>query len=413
MALTTDSASFGPFLKRIWPNGYKEALYDQVPTLGVLPKSTDFYGEAKAVPIHLSGINGSNTFSDALANESDAEVRRFLVTRAKDYVTAKVDVEALKASSNNKGAAGKAIMVQTRAALYTMGRSAGAQIFGNGDGYIGTVSGAVSGNDTIELTDSRDVVKFEKGQAIGFYDTSGSADIDPNTADVHPVVLAVDREAGTIQFDKDIAGGSNVLATAVADGDRLYRVGDSTAGVGGAAGFGKWIPLAAPTSGDSHFGVDRSVDPVRLAGNRVVGNGGKMEDILFDASAQVMINGGRPDLLIVNPMKFAELCKSLYAKVEYCDVKSDIPTVGFQGIKLATPSGMVRVLPDPMCPYATGWLLQKNTWELCSLGAFPHRFNEDGLQSTRAADADSIAFRFKAYWNLICKQPHCNARITW
>lgn len=407
MTLSTAAASFGPALKRLYPNGLKEALYEDVPTIGWLPKTQDFEGEAKAVVIHLSGINGSNTFAEAQRHASDTEVRRFLVTRVSDYTLAKLEAEAMMASRSNKGAVARALQTQTRAALYTMGRSLGTQLLGPGDGTLGSV-GSVS-TATMTLADSRDVTKFELGQAIGFLDASNSdAALAPSTANTYPVVTAVDRSAGTVTFSISLA---TAFTAAIAAGDKPYRVGDSASTVG--AGFEAWIPATAPTSGDNHFGVDRSVDTVRLAGNRVDGGGAKMEDVVMEASAEAMINGGRPDTLILNPLRFAELNKSAYAKTEFCEIKTDIAKVGYQGVKFATPSGMVVALPEPLCPYDVGWLLQKDTWELASLGPCPH-FADDGAgKYDKISNDDGIEFRIRAYWNLICHKPHCNTRIAW
>lgn len=410
--MTVGAGNFGPLFKRLYPNGLKEALYEDSPSVGIIPKDTSFEGEAKAVVIHLSGVMGSHTFEEAQRHASDAESRRFLVTRVKDYAVATMDAETMLASKSNKGAVARTIDMQTRSALYTIGRSVGAQLFGDGDGYLGAV-GSLDSTDGIVLADPRDVVNFEVGYRIGFYDSSASADLTA-TANNWPIITSINRETGLIRFDEDVSGGSAILSAAVAAGDSLYRVGDRSGGAGlGASGFGKWLPLAAPTSGDSFFGVDRSVDPVRLAGNRIVGSGARLEDTVMTASAKVMINGGRPDTLIVNPLRFAELNKSSYSKTEFCDISTDIARVGYKGIRFPTPSGVVEVLPDPQCPYATGWLLQKNTWEICSLGPLPHFAKDDGSKYDRQATADGIEFRIRAFWNLICHKPHCNARITW
>lgn len=415
MTLTTATASFGPALKRLYPNGLIEAYLKTCPTVGILPKSTDFVGEAKAVVVHLGGGHAAGSFAEAQNYSADAEVRRFLVTRAKKYAIATVDNEAIMASRNDKGAVARALKTQIDSQLNILARATGVEVAGPGNSYRGEVT-SVSGQ-VITLSDARDHVNFELGMALNFIDVSAtpdSAGVLQSTKE-YPRIEAIDPSTGTLTVDQAV--DSTVVFTAqMAVGDKLIAAGDwaqaGTAGIG-AVGIGDWLPASAPVSGDSFFGVDRSDHVERLAGVRVSGSGARMEDVVMDTAARVMLNEGRPDTLILNPMKFSELNKSAYSKVQFCEIESTVTNIGFSGMKFPTPAGFIDVLPDPQCPVSTAYMIEKSTWELCSLGELPHFDTADGGRYDRQTNADGIEFRIKQYWNTICKKPQANARITW
>lgn len=401
MALDLTATSFGPALKLLYPNGLAEIMYENVPFVGWVPKDDQFYGEAKVLVPFISGTRGSNTFSNA-NEKGDVTVKRFVVTRVKDYAIASVDAETLMATRNDKGAVAKALDTQIRGAMYEMSRSAGAQVYGDGTGQRAVIT--AHGATTVTVA-REDIVNFELGMALECYDDSGSA---LGTATSANIVTAIDRDAGTITF-----GGTDpetALGVTIENGaDWLLREGDYNAS---AAGLQGWLPTTAPTAGDSFFSLDRSSDPVRLAGIRYVGSSSLLEETIMDACAYAAINGARPDTLFLNPVKFAQLNKSQFAKT-LVDVGTDIPGIGYKALRIPTATGTIDVMPDPNCPVGKGFLLTKSSWELCSLGAFPHFAKDDGLKMAREAAADAVTFRIRAYWQLVCLKPGKNMVITW
>lgn len=400
MTLSVAAASFGPALKYLYPKGLAEILYPKVPLVGWMPKTTNFVGEAKAIVPFTAGTNGSTTFSTANDNRSDVKVDRFLVTRVKDYAIASIDAEAIMASANDKGAVARALDTQIRGAMYTMARSAGFQCYSDGTGRRaqGDGSWTVSG-DTVTLADPRDIVHFERGMYLDFESTGGSL----RTIVTRPYITAVDRAAGT--FTVQVADLS-VAVTSVANTDYILRAGDKD---NCAAGLQAWVVGGA--SPGTLFSLDRDPDPLRLAGMTFPGTSSILEETIIDACAEAVINGAMPDTLFVNPKRAAQLNKSAYAKT-LVDVKTDVPGIGYKAFEIPTASGSVKVIPDPNCPYAYGFLLERDTWELASLGEFPHFAKDDSLKYLREASADAISFRLRAYWNICCHQPGKNMKIT-
>jgi hypothetical protein len=397
-----DITAFTNALNRLYPEGGLEtAWYEPAPFAAWLPKRYDFGGLNKAVRPLIGAIRGSNDFAQALAAKSTPTIRDFTVTRVKTYVIGSIDNEALEASKGTKNASAEALKTQVDSALYEFGRAAARQTWNTSGGARGQIStGSTVGSATITLADIRDIVHFE-------IDMEVQADTVDGGGTVHPgfvTITAIDRDAGTLTISGDWNAAGNIPA--VGTSDFLFRRGDYGTCLSGVL---DWIPASAPTAGDSFFGVDRSVDTQRLAGSRVSAVGKSIEEAAFDAQARLAQNGGRADTLWLHTERWADLCKSIQAKVQYSPGGSG--KVGFASFQIAGARGMVNVMADPNAPYQYALLTRKQAWELCGLGKIPRFSEEDGLKFQREASADAIEFRLKAYWQMICKRPIDNALI--
>jgi len=179
------------------------------------------------------------------------------------------------------------------------------------------------------------------------------------------------------------------------------------------AGLAAWLPVTAPTSGDSFWGVDRSADPTRLAGVRFNGQSETIEEALIDAAALVAREGGDPDMCFMNFASWAALEKSLGSKVQYVDVKHEEADIAFAGIRIHSPYGVITVIPDRNCPTQTAYLLSMSNWKLRSLGRVPHilTYGLEGLEGLRVGNADALEIRIGYYANLICNAPGWNCVV--
>jgi len=395
-------SSFSSALKILYPDSLEEIWFPEAPFLAWVPKSYDFEGSSKQTNAIISGIRGSTDFSTALNGKSVPSMVKFNVTRKKDYVIGSIDNETMMASQSNKGAIAKAIKTQVDAAAYEFGRSAAFQVWGAGTGVRGTVSAYNAGTGVVTLTDRRDCVKFEVGMVLQIKSAAGVINAGFYS------VTAVDLDLGTLTVTLG-GGAANPIAT-----DLLGRDGDFLAGVGASnciSGVFAWVPPTAPGVADNFFGVNRSVNPSRLAGTRVKGGAKTIEEVVFDSLARGRTAGGKFDCLWMNSERAAELQKSMTAKA-FVDIQSaGKAKVGFQGFQLSTPQGQLMVMDDPNCPYAYGLLTKRDAWEYASLGDAPHFAEEDGRRFLRESTSDGIEFRLKAYSNLICHRPIDNVLI--
>jgi hypothetical protein len=393
-------SSFSSALKILYPDSLEEVWFPEAPFLSWVPKAYDFEGSSRQTNAMFSGIRGSTQFGVALNGKTTPALAKFNVTRKKDYVLGSIDNETMMASQSNKGAIAKAIKVQVDAAAYEFGRSMAVQCWGDGSGTRGVVASVAAG-PVVTLTDRRDCVKFEVGMVLE--NKSAAGVIYAGTF----LVTALDIDLGTVTLT--LQGG----AVAPIATDLLAREGDFLAGVGQSncmSGVFAWIPVASPTA-TPFFGVDRSVNPVRLAGGRVRGGAKTIEEVVFDSLARGKTNGGKFDTVWMNSERASELQKSMQAKA-FVDVQSaGKAKVGFQGFNLVTSSGALTVLDDPTCPYAYGLMTRRDAWEFATLGDAPHFAEEDGRRFLRESASDGIEFRLKMYGNLICQRPVDNVLI--
>jgi hypothetical protein len=376
-------------------------IYKRNPFFAMVKKSTDFAGKYYPQPIITAPSAGrSATFATAQANQTAWAGQEFLVTRKKDYSIFTIDNETMMASATDKGAFVKGIKTTADLAWTAIENSLCAALFRSGTGSLGQISSISSG--VITLTNIGDVVGFEVNQAIQANATDGGT---PRAAVGY--VIAVNRMLGKVTVSTSLGGSAGSPSGWTAN-DYLLVQGDNNAKLSGLAA---WIPSADPTGGDSFYGVDRSVDPTRLAGLRYDGSTQSIEEAAIDACAYLDREGGSPTIGVTNPVSFAALEKSLGAKVQYVDMKSEAG-IGFRGIQINAPSGVVTIMSDRSCQAAMMWLLDMGTWELKSLGEAPHILNYGDGQQLRVYNADAVEGRIGFYGNLLCNAPGFNARVT-
>jgi len=406
MTLTVANAERA--LKELYgKRGLAYALYEKNPVLARLPKDENFTGYTKRIPLLVApGGGGSHTFANALANRTGGNYRGFNLDRKKDYAIFTLENEAMLASRDDKGAFVKLLESETHGAKNKIGQSLSRGIFGSGSASLGQI-GSISGGDTITLTDRRNIVNFEVGMVLVSDVADGGGTVDTATA----TIARVNREAGTIQ-------ATAALNAEFAVNDYLFREGDYDQGMNG---FASWIPSTAPTSGDSFLGLDRSVDAVRLAGFRytaTVADDETLDQAVVNLGAEMEIQEATPDVLVCHPTVYARLKNDARDRTTFekqvvpIRIGGDEVKISYKALMFSLGTGQVEIIGDKHCRRDDMWLLQMDTWELCSLGAAPHMFVGDGNQRMLTEhNADAVQGRFMYYANLGCKMPGYNARM--
>lgn len=337
----------------------------------------------------------SATFANALAQKTNSQIKAFTITRVTDYSLANISNEVLEASQGDADAFMRAATTEIDGAIQAVTNSIASALYRSGTGSIGQISATSNvGTATITLATPADIVNFEVGMTLQLAATDGAT---PRSGSV--VISALDRSAGTITASGNWTAG----ISAAQAGDFILVSGDSNAKLSGLAA---WLPIASPTA-TPFFGVDRSVDPIRLAGFHKSYVGVPIEEALIDLANNVGLNGGSPDYCFMSFQNYANLIKALGSKVMYVDLKSDAG-VGFQGVKVYGPKGQITVVPDTFCPADRMYMLQMDTWQLCSLGMAPKLLKSDGMEFLRVSSADAVEVRVGAYLQLACHAPGFN-----
>ena len=261
------------------------------------------------------------------------------------------------------------------------------------------------------------MVNFEVGQyLVNYVYTSGTISAISTT---QGYVQAVDRSAGVLTI---VATG--VDTSWATSGNALGVYGDIQSGAVNTgtslcmSGLAAWIPSTTPATvamgGTAFWGVDRGVDPTRLAGLRYNGSADPIDVALTNALAFLNREGGKPDLAVMDFASYAALVNALGAKVQYVQVNHDEVEVAFEGITFQSAYGRVTVLADRSCPPQTCYLLTMSTWKIRSLGKVPHilTYGMEGLEGLRVGNADALEVRLAYYGNLICSAPGWNMQVA-
>lgn len=399
--MSLDLTKFGPGLKAYYSNQRVENMtYKDYPFYAMVPKKKDFFGKNYPLPIQIGNPQGrSATFAKAKANQTSSVYKDFTLTRVKDYSLATVDNETAEASENDKGAFLKALTNEIDSAIRSMSISMAVKIYGDGSGTIGKI-GVISTN-TITLVTADDVVNFDVGMSIVFADTpTGTL----RAAGAKLVVTKVDRTAGIVSFNANISTITGVIV-----GDYLAVEGDFGLGMKGLAA---WLPFTAPTTGDSFFGTDRSVDPTRLAGVRFDGSALTIEEALVKGLTLCNREGGNPKVVFMNYSDWANLEMALGSKVQYMVSEAfGRADIGFQGIQIKTNKGVANCVADPFCPKGYAYGLTMESWGLYSLKEPVRILDLDGNKLLRASDDDAVELRVGGYFQLGCDAPGHNVVI--
>lgn len=401
-ALDTSSAS--AILKQYYSKQRVQDLtYKDAPLFAMLNKINDFYGANYPLPMRVTNPQGrSATFSNAQNQKKPSNYKTFTLSRSTDYSLASISTEAILASEVNPGAFLKLATAEIDGALESLKRSISWSLYGSGDGALGTVASVSSANpEVITLQYVEDIVKFEVGQLIEAR-LGGTTRVFA-TATPTALISNVDRNLGTITLGAvDNSGNTDTIVA----GDSLNVVGDYNVKL---SGLRAWVPDSAP-SNTLFFGVDRTVDSVRLGGMRVSGTGFPIDEALVDSARRAGREGANPDQVFMDFALYAQLEKVLGAKVKYIDV--EVAGIAFRGIEISGPQGTIKVLPDRDCPTNHAYMLQMDTWAMYSLKDPVMIVDLDGNKILRESSSDAFEVRCATYSQLGCDAPGKNLVLT-
>jgi hypothetical protein len=365
-----------------------------------IPKADDFDGKNMFIPVDYVNPQGrSATFVTAQTQASGGSSQSigWTLTRATDYADVILSAETIRASRKDAGAFARMVKHESDMALDALSESAAIALYGSGTGSCGRIatSGGIAGA-VITLSQKHDVKNFHKGNILQVSSGDGTGGTRTGTV----TIASVQYGAGTITCTGNVTTGISLAV----NGDYIYQNGDYNLKLAGLAG---WLPLVAPTGGDSWFGTDRSVDPESLAGWRVNTPTLSIEENFLTLGELIAFGGGEPDLALINPTNYASLIKGLGSKVQYT-APGGTADIGFSGAVVHLSTGPVKVISDPECPGDRCYLLTSNTWLLHHLDEFPHVVMDDDNAMLRQSNADGVEIRFRYWANPACTAPRRN-----
>lgn len=388
---------------------FHQMFYRKAPFSGQIRKDEKFGGNNARISLRYGAPQGgSYQYNIAQGNATSSSDVAFLLTRSRDYQVSGISGEALAAGDGDENTIYNTLRGEMEGSMRNLNRSLQIGAWRNGGGQRGQLANSSVATAVGTLLQAADIVGFEVQMKVDL-----SADDGYNNGGVLAgirlggplTIVALDRTKGTITFDRNI----NTLTNA-AVGDYLFRNGDYSLGP---AGVARWIPAVAPVTGDSHFGVDRSVDVVRLAGIRYNGGGGNKEETLIDAAELASREGAEDLTCFINNLDRADLVKSLGSKAEYMPVNSTDGTIGYRALQVEGPDSTIKVFSDVNIPRGTFALLEMDTWVMKSAKGVPRILDDDGIKMLREANNDGYQWRMGGYYNYGNEAPGYSLNGTW
>ena len=407
----TDGGSFIDLMKRLQPASEVKRLWELTyPLLGKVAKADDFPGTQMDVPLEHDHSGRSRTFSNAQDDRHGSTSVKYSLVRKKDYATGRIDAETMHASRDDKGSWLRALQREQSNTVKALQKNTAISLYRNHGGSIGKISSVIDvdgTNDVLVLTNKSDVINFSFGQALEFSaadGTSGSlltgncyvAKLNFDSGYVHIASSLANAIAGT-------DGNYATIMTGEAETEYIFNKGDWGNSF---HGLESWIPLTTPSAGESYLGIDRSVDPMRLAGHRINDTSMSYEELVQELAARIVYSGGGNLCAMMSPIQVKQFALELDTKVTRDP--GGMGKTGFRGIIVDTVAGPVEVLGDPACPENRLFMLDMSTWKFHHLLGLPHLVEDDGLARLRVADADQVAFRYRLWGNLKCTAPGKN-----
>ncbi len=418
----TNQSIFQPYLKNMWHKGrVVDLTMRKHPVLSLLANPQDFYGEDQKVNAKYSDPQGRSANSvKAQANARSGRGVRFNSTRVSNHQSIFVSNETIEASKNDVGALLKVVDDQAEGAVQNLVKEVGWGVFragGGTRGQIGSVTVPGGGApDYITLKNIRTARFFEGRMTLKAGTTDGTTATTFRSTPATTESIGVDRSLGRIYFPVGSLTGTNWVADDYlsVDGDI-----DETTLVGKyISGFSAWIPEATPGPTDNFKGVNRSLDPTRLAGNRydAVALGQSPENAIIYAASEINDAGGAPDVAVMSSRRWTDIAVSLGQRIQYTDVQGAgaQASLTFKSIVLPAAGGnggFVKLMADPNCQDDTIWLLQLDTWKWHTLGDWPRINLHNGNMIDPAVATDDVEMRWVYRGNLECTAPGYNGRI--
>lgn len=408
-------------LKRKYPNGVlPKAMYADFPFIASMTHKEDFDGENKVIALQIErGQASSASAPTAIAQSATTQgnYQRFLITRNNHYGVARIAGDALEAAKNNTGALVDLWNNETDQASAGELQCLEQYLFGTGNGVLGTISsGSTVGSSTITLSDvvnsaSAAISKFALGMTVvAVSDTT----LSPTLRSGNAVITGINRTAGTLTVAGNWSDPGNIPG--IVAGDSLCRLGDNASSGSNNVIVGTKAYIAGGSSPSALFGLTRTTDSVRLAGQRLNAAGQPMEDMLIQAwalRAQQFRQKGKM-VAWCNTLDMGQFLKSIGGKVEYTrvNVDSKVAAISFEGIDLMTSQGVIRLMDSPFIERGDLHMLYMDSFAVESLGPAPHLLNHDGPNFLRVATDDAYEVRFGSRAQLSCNNPAGSIIIT-
>ena len=392
--------------------GLNRLMYESDPFLGRLkrlPATTITGGDEIVVPIRVGrSPTQSKKFADAQkqAQARTGERKKWILTVDDEHGVIRVSNKSIYASQNDRGAFVRLLRDEADSCIEGVNQRRCTALFAGKAGLAGTVrsrSGA-----TITLSLAHQSTAFDIGDQVEARAPAGTL-----RAGGIMEVTKVNRATGVLTM-------AATVNAAVAANDELYREGDY--GVSAMTGLNSWIPKTLTGLGTLN-NIDRTQDPLRLAGHRLqMDQDDRFDDSVRKLCAQInQLTGKNPTIAVMSP-----LVENLFAVEQRAQIRFDNASgsgaamtigAGVGGLSIKTAKGDVELVTSAFAPVDTIWVLNEMDLALYYLSeksgdfVFFKQNPETGSIFKTAHNSSGIEARIESYGNFAMQAPGLHGRI--
>lgn len=378
--------------------------YSDFPLIDWLTKKERAFGNGLKVPV-IYGDSAAVSCSDSVgySDIGGTQSAAFTVTPATYYGSDRITGLAIASADSKEAAFGDVVETKVMGVRNQLLRRISAHLFrstsNSGVAVLAQIDATSGTSTTITLDNAEDTANFFKNQRIQL-SADGSTLLNSSTL----TVSGVSRAAGTITT------GAALSSISGAAGYYILSSGDSSGAVTGLPAY-----ITTSTSPASLWGMTRTNDVDRLSGAKVNASGKELDEALVDLVTEVAFNsGGLPDAIFVNHYTMAALIKLAMGGCQFLAPfnKADI---GFKGVQVLAPGGVVPVIQDRFCPSSVAYALTKDSMKLQYQGGSLIHTPMDAGEATTVWDQvsglDQYILRMRSFCQLVVNNPAANGVV--
>lgn len=344
--MPTTLATLDPIMKEVYAPKIAEQLNTETVALKRITRSnngvtTDVGGKYVVLPIHTrrnSGV-GSRLEGEALPQPGQQGYAAARVGLKYAYGSIQLTGQAIALSDSDSKAFARALDKEMTGVKDDILKDMNRQVYGAGNGAIGTVSATGTASTTVTVGDAR---LFQVGEVVDIIT------LPSTVANAGLIVQSVNVSAGTIVV-------SSAVTTAV--GQIIVRAGSGPA----ASSNRELTGLAAIVANSGTlYNVDPTVEPEWKS--EVLSNGGTLraltEGLLIQEADQIRTRGGSTTLMLTS-LGVRRAYFNLLSQTR-STVNSQDFTGGFRGLAFTTDKGEIPFVSDPDAPLNKVWFLNED-----------------------------------------------------
>lgn len=367
MAITTEQGILAMLKVYYAKEGLQNLLFRNDPFLKMVKKNRVEGKQQNFSAMYSRGgaVSANYVTAKNIAKTTSAQAKEFQVVPGQLFSACVFNNAELLASKTQRGAYLPVASAKMFANAESFRKTLAVAVYGSGHGEIYTATAAMGftvAEKAYTLPTSA-IMGIDIGSKIDVFAVDSGA-VDYSTVKCTLTVTAIDMASKSVKAtsDKAYAGAiGDVLAIAgcsAADGTPLLPVG-----------IAGWLPVTAPAANDNFFGVNRSVAPDRLAGNRISGTGKTKIEAIKEAILQVARYGSKADMIVMNDADRLALAneienKTYFTKVDGGKGKTKAE-VGYSDIGFSVDKNFLdNVIGSPYCPEGVAYILDSEAVEL-------------------------------------------------